>query len=678
MTDNPTRALLLREGEPGAHAHAGLVSEQAVLRAAELQARVAELERLRAHQDNRIACIQEIGVALASTLSLDDLLNVIMEKITVLMDADRSTLFLLDDLHEALWSKISQGDQVSEIRLQPGEGIAGWVAQTGKSVNIRDAYLDQRFNATVDLRTGYQTRSILCQPIRNQNREIIGVVQVLNSQNGYFTVEDENLLSAIAGQAAISIENSKLYLSVVSKNLELIEFKERLEKKIAEVDRLYEIQAELTAAGDLPSLIRSAATKMLEIISAEICAVTLKEKDHLRLFVVRRQPTEPDDLDEALKVWEHINDPSITQEGFAPWASRVPGNDFLVTSIPDREGRVSAKIMETRNPYNSDSAMRAFPADRPTPVSSEYIGSTVRNVIAVPLVADDDEILGTMELMNKAGPPVATDESLFGNEDELDIRLPSFIDDDLKLLTLMAGQISRAVATNLSRERREKANRLATIGQMLSGVIHDFKTPVTIISGYVQLMASQDDASVRRQYAASVLKQFDQLNKMTKEVLAFARGETSILFRRVFVHKLVDDLRELLTRDLGDRGVRVEIINSYGGAAQMDEVKIKRALTNLARNAAEAMPEGGAFTVHIDRDGDDVVFRASDTGPGIPPEIRESLFESFVTRGKEQGTGLGLAIVKKIVEDHKGAIDYETETGRGTTFILRIPIQQEG
>jgi signal transduction histidine kinase len=189
-------------------------------------------------------------------------------------------------------------------------------------------------------------------------------------------------------------------------------------------------------------------------------------------------------------------------------------------------------------------------------------------------------------------------------------------------------------------------------------------------------MSSQNDEKVRKEYAQSVLKQFDQLNRMTKEVLAFARGESSILLRKIFVHKLIDDLRELLTRDLGERGIKVTLANTYGGAAMMDEVKIKRAITNLARNAAEAMPEGGEFTVETSSVEGEVVFRVTDTGPGIPPEIRDSLFESFVTRGKEQGTGLGLAIVKKICEDHKGSIDYVTETERGTTFTLRIPITQ--
>ncbi|MEO1268990.1 MAG: HAMP domain-containing sensor histidine kinase, partial [Myxococcota bacterium] len=250
-----------------------------------------------------------------------------------------------------------------------------------------------------------------------------------------------------------------------------------------------------------------------------------------------------------------------------------------------------------------------------------------------------------------------------------------FDDNDMKLLTLLAAQIAGAVAATLSRERQEKANRLATIGQMLSGVIHDFKTPVTIISGYVQLMARQNDPDIRKEYAESVLKQFDQLNKMTREILAFARGESSILLRKVFIHTFADELRELLSRELADRGITLELETRYRGAVKMDDVKLKRAIFNLARNAAEAMPDGGHFEVTLDREGDDVVFAFTDTGRGIPVEIRASLFESFVTQGKEGGTGLGLAIVKKIVEEHNGTITFTSETDVGTTFTIRIPLE---
>ncbi|MEO1269468.1 MAG: GAF domain-containing protein, partial [Myxococcota bacterium] len=309
---------------------------------AQVDPRASELTRLReesrrlqeiiAQQESRITCIQEIGVALGSTMSLDDLLNVIMEKITILMQADRSTLFLVDHEQNALWSKVIQGDQVNEIRLHVGEGIAGWVAKTGQSINIRNAYQDERFNAEVDMRTGYQTRSILCQPIRNHKGELIGVIQVLNSRNGYFSDADENLLSALASQAAVSIENSMLYLSMVDKNLELTETKIKLEKKIAEVDFLYDIQRLIGQAVDLQDLLQSVASKALDISEAELCAIAIREEGHLRLFSLQRH----DDGSESFRVFHVPLDKGICAmviETGTPYMTNSSGDAIMASSL---------------------------------------------------------------------------------------------------------------------------------------------------------------------------------------------------------------------------------------------------------------------------------------------------------------------------------------------------------
>src|SRR5690606_20158785 len=198
-------------------------------------------------------------------LHVDQLLETIVEKTTELMDAERSTLFLVDDQTRELWSKVVQGGINIEIRLQQGQGIAGWVALTGKSLNIRDAYQDPRFNPKVDEDTGYITRNILCQPIRNLRGDITGVLQVLNRREDNFTDEDEYLLSAIASQAAIAIENSKLYLSAVTRNMELIHIKDKLEQKVGELDLLFELERLLGRAQSLEALLRGVGERLLEL-----------------------------------------------------------------------------------------------------------------------------------------------------------------------------------------------------------------------------------------------------------------------------------------------------------------------------------------------------------------------------------------------------------------------------
>ena len=107
--------------------------------------------------------------------------------------------------------------------------------------------------------------------------------------------------------------------------------------------------------------------------------------------------------------------------------------------------------------------------------------------------------------------------------------------------------------------------------------------------------------------------------------------------------------------------------------ARFDESKMTRVLHNLVRNAVEAMgSRGGTLTLRVGREDGDLVVTVSDTGRGIPKEIEDKLFQSFVTSGKRGGTGLGLAIVKKIVDEHGGQISVKS-TERGATFVIRLP-----
>ncbi|MHB2147978.1 HD domain-containing phosphohydrolase [Calditrichota bacterium LG25] len=171
----------------------------------------AEREVSRLKQEvERLSALLEISDYLASTLDLDELLLRVMEVTRKQLNAERCTVFLIDFERDELWSKIAMGVQ-EEIRFSLDKGIAGHVARTGETLNIKDAYADPRFNPEVDKKTGYRTRNLLTMPMRNKKNEIIGVFQVLNKKEGSFTAEDIELLKAISSIAATAIENASLY-----------------------------------------------------------------------------------------------------------------------------------------------------------------------------------------------------------------------------------------------------------------------------------------------------------------------------------------------------------------------------------------------------------------------------------------------------------------------------------
>ena len=159
---------------------------------------------------------QLLGVTaeLASELKLDVLLDKIMSTTTIVLEADRSTLFLYDVSTHELWSKVAEG--TSEIRIPATAGIAGSVFSSGETINIPDAYADSRFNPAVDKATGYRTRSILCMPLVTNEGKTIGVTQVLNKVGGPFGRRDEKRLAALGAQAAIALENARLFEDVLN------------------------------------------------------------------------------------------------------------------------------------------------------------------------------------------------------------------------------------------------------------------------------------------------------------------------------------------------------------------------------------------------------------------------------------------------------------------------------
>ncbi len=161
--------------------------------------------------EDPLIALLKVGRTIALETNLDNLLTIIAQEIKLALDADRCTVFLLDDKTKELWSKVALGINTKEIRFASNLGLAGHVATTGETVNIKEAYKDSRFNKEIDNETGYVTKSILCMPIRNMSHQIVGVFQVLNKKNGYFTEKDEDLLIAIGSSAGIALENATLF-----------------------------------------------------------------------------------------------------------------------------------------------------------------------------------------------------------------------------------------------------------------------------------------------------------------------------------------------------------------------------------------------------------------------------------------------------------------------------------
>lgn len=244
----------------------------------------------------------------------------------------------------------------------------------------------------------------------------------------------------------------------------------------------------------------------------------------------------------------------------------------------------------------------------------------------------------------------------------------------LRQLAQIASQLGRGVVVHREREEGERAQRLALLGHSFSGLLHDMRTPMTAISGYVELLAMSDDQEARGDFVERIHRALGHIEGMTQEVLGFARGQRDVLIARVYLDRFIAEVRELLLPELEQSGATLAVDARYQGPARFDASKVKRVILNLARNACQAMGDGGTFLLRVDREEQHVVFECADTGPGIPPQMEGRLFDSFATHGKEHGTGLGLAMAKKTIDAHCGRITCENRPGRGATFRILLPL----
>ena len=158
----------------------------------------------------RLESLIDASQVLNSTFNLGRLLELILNLATKNLGAARGTIYLIDKEKNELWSFVLKGNELVEIRLPVGTGIAGYVAKTGKTINLIDAAKDKRFFADIDRRSGFRTKTMLCIPMKNRTGKTIGVFQIINKKQGIFTKEDILFLEAFSDHAALAFENSRL------------------------------------------------------------------------------------------------------------------------------------------------------------------------------------------------------------------------------------------------------------------------------------------------------------------------------------------------------------------------------------------------------------------------------------------------------------------------------------
>ncbi len=172
---------------------------------------MSELTSKQAEIVKRLNALVEASNLLNSSLNLKKILTILLDLATKNLHAERGTIYLIDKERNEIWSQVAKGNEIKEFRLPIGQGIAGSVAKTGKTVNLEDAYKDKRFDKEFDKRSGFKTKTMLCTPMKDKNGKIVGVFQILNKNKGHFTPDDLSFLSSLSIPATLAIENARLH-----------------------------------------------------------------------------------------------------------------------------------------------------------------------------------------------------------------------------------------------------------------------------------------------------------------------------------------------------------------------------------------------------------------------------------------------------------------------------------
>lgn len=312
----------------------------------------------------KMQLLLDMSREVASLETLDEILVEMMKTTTAELGADRGTIFLNDQETGELYSRIAQGNIQREIRILNTNGVAGAVFQSGESLVISDAYSDERFDQSIDEKTGYVTKSILCVPIRAAKNEIIGVAQVLNKKEGQFTEDDVMLLEAIATQTAIALQSTI--------------FAERMKKFRTKEMQFFDVVAEATSEINLGTLLHKVMSEAMRMMDSERSTLFLNDDKTNELY-------------------------SRLGEGLGTTEIRFPNNVGI-----------AGTVFQTGETINIP---HAYADLRFNPSFDKQTGFFTRSILCTPVTNKSGNIIGVTQVLNKRGGP-------FTREDEM--RLKAF------------------------------------------------------------------------------------------------------------------------------------------------------------------------------------------------------------------------------------------------------------
>jgi signal transduction histidine kinase/ActR/RegA family two-component response regulator len=578
-------------------------------------------ENVRRLEEQKI--LYSISQEIASKLELKVILQKIIDRAVEILEVESGEITLWDNRVQNYAISVVHGlpeTLIGKEVVPPLSGIVGEICTKKSPVHYEDY---QHYSNRWQELDPYQFKEVLGVPL-NVREMIIGTMVVYTSNpSKHFQQSEIELLFNFAHQAAVAIGNAKLYEDSLS--------------KIKQLTILHEIGKTLSSTLDLDELLIKALELLREYLGYASCGIFFLDREKDELYI-----------------------------------KQVSG--------VDRE-----KVKDLRLKVGIDGI-------------SGWVAKTGESLYVPDVSKDPRYVAGSPEVRSGAAFPLKVRDRVIGvmNIDSKEIR--GFDEEDMRALSSFANQVGISIEnaqlfSDLKQTLQElkqaqdqivQVEKLRAMGEMASGVAHDFNNVLAVILGNIQLLLHQFD-HLNHEEIRERLRVIERSSKDGAETIRRMQEFTGMRKDKEFIHisinQVVDEVVAITQPRWKDqaqeRGIQIQLIKELGDIPSIlgNPSELREVLMNIIFNAIDAMPEGGKLTISTQSQTDDwVEITIADTGIGMTEEVKKRIFDPFFTTKGVTNSGLGLSVSYGIVKRHGGEILVESKPGRGTTFIFHLPV----
>lgn len=569
-------------------------------------------------QQARLAALYEVSSQLGASLNLSDVLNQVMDAIIKLTGAERGFLMLFDEESGRLKTKAARNvdqETIDEQTRQISRTVVERVVASGEGVLTDNAQEDERFSMQQSV-VGFQLRSIMCAPLRSRGG-VIGAVYVDNRLlSNLFEQGDLDLLVAFANQAAMAIENARLFTQT----------DQALARRVEELSLFQRIDQQLNKSLDLSRVLNLALS----------WAINLTGADGGSIGLIETNADEPDKLPK------------------------------LRLMVQRGEGNGETRLVQADHPVLAEILQNGVSITTQNVSPAESIDGTPATVqLAVPIKEErNGRVVGLITLENQHSDEINADDVAF--VERLADRAAVAIENARLYEAVQAANKAKSDFVSLvTHELRLPMTSIKGYSDLLTSGM----------AGELNEQQQQFFAVIQRNLGrmSRLISDLADINRVESGRMKFEKKQIDL---PPIVEDVVDNLREAIN----GRNQTISLnLPADLPAIYADPTRLSQVLTNLISNAHKYTPDNGHIEIQAHATNGQVQVDISDNGLGISEADQEKLFTQFFRAEsaavrQQQGWGLGLSIVKKIIEAQGGTISFASELGAGSTFSFTIPL----